>query len=185
MVTRRVYCVQLIPPYCLQTECWYQLFFSSSQHYWRHQYYRDRSGSPWLVVGLQVGMWVMGVSFDFWEIRKDDLNKTTCEECCELKEQSWYSSVPFQTDLELSKEVDFSRILQLEEKYVREMCGHLIAVKPDLVITEKGLSDLASHFLVKNNISAIRRVRKSDNNRIARFASRLVVVVFGDCLLWL
>ena len=64
--------------------------------------------------------------------------------------------------------MDFGRILQLEEEYVKEMCGHLIAVKPDLVITEKGFSDLASHFLVKNNISAIRRVRKSDNNRIAR-----------------
>ena len=28
--------------------------------------------------------------------------------------------------------------------------------------------DLAQHFLVKANITAIRRVRKSDNNRIAR-----------------
>ena len=45
----------------------------------------------------------------------------------------------------------------------------IIAVKPDLVITEKGVSDLAQHFLLKSNISVIRRVRKSDTNRIARF----------------
>ena len=48
------------------------------------------------------------------------------------------------------------------------MCDEIIALKPDLVITEKGVSDLAQHFLVKAGITAIRRVRKSDNNRIAR-----------------
>ena len=41
-------------------------------------------------------------------------------------------------------------------------------MKPDLIITEKGISDLAQHFLVKANITAIRRLRKSDNNRVAR-----------------
>lgn len=44
----------------------------------------------------------------------------------------------------------------------------IIAFKPDLVITEKGASDLAQHFLLKSNISVIRRVRKTDTNRIAR-----------------
>ena len=40
--------------------------------------------------------------------------------------------------------------------------------QPDVVITEKGLSDLAAHFLVKAGVSAIRRIRKTDNNRVAR-----------------
>jgi T-complex protein 1 subunit gamma len=56
----------------------------------------------------------------------------------------------------------------MEEEYVKKICDEVIAVKPDLVITEKGVSDLAQHFLVKAGISCIRRVRKSDNNRIAR-----------------
>lgn len=30
------------------------------------------------------------------------------------------------------------------------------------------VSDLAQHYLMKANITAIRRVRKTDNNRIAR-----------------
>merc|ERR1712241_344828 len=53
-------------------------------------------------------------------------------------------------------------------EYIQQICSDIIALKPDLVITEKGVSDLAQHFLVKANISVIRRVRKSDNNRIAR-----------------
>lgn len=36
-------------------------------------------------------------------------------------------------------------------------------------------TDLAQHFLLKQNITAIRRVRKSDNNRIARATGATIV----------
>ena len=61
-----------------------------------------------------------------------------------------------------------SKILRMEEEYIEQVCNEIIGFKPDLVITEKGVSDLAQHFLVKAGISCIRRVRKTDNNRIAR-----------------
>lgn len=37
------------------------------------------------------------------------------------------------------------------------------------------MTDLAQHFLVKNNITALRRVRKTDNNRIARATGATIV----------
>ena len=43
------------------------------------------------------------------------------------------------------------------------------------MITEKGVSDLAQHYLVKANITAIRRVRKSDNNRLAKATGATIV----------
>lgn len=36
-------------------------------------------------------------------------------------------------------------------------------------------TDLAQHFLVKNNVTALRRVRKTDNNRIARATGATIV----------
>ena len=45
-----------------------------------------------------------------------------------------------QTSLEISKEEDFARILQLEEEYIQRVCEEIIQLKPDLVITEKGVS---------------------------------------------
>lgn len=72
------------------------------------------------------------------------------------------------TNVELTKESDFADILRQEELEVRAMCDDIIAVKPDVVITEKGVSDLAQHFLMKEGISVIRRIRKTDNNRVAR-----------------
>lgn len=55
------------------------------------------------------------------------------------------------------------------------MLSFVLACKPDLVITEKGLSDFAAHHLQKAGISAIRRLRKTDNNRIARACGATIV----------
>ncbi|KAF2458802.1 putative t-complex protein 1 gamma subunit [Lineolata rhizophorae] len=86
-----------------------------------------------------------------------------------------YKKGESQTNIEISKEEDWNRILQIEEEQVKEMCDAILAVKPDLVITEKGVSDLAQHFLVKANITALRRVRKTDNNRLARATGATIV----------
>lgn len=86
-----------------------------------------------------------------------------------------YKKGESQTALEFTKETDFARVLELEEEYIKSICDDIIKFKPDLVITEKGISDLAQHFLVKANISAIRRLRKSDNNRIARACGATIV----------
>ena len=66
-------------------------------------------------------------------------------------------------------------MLKIEEDWIEDMCKHVAECKPDVVITEKGLSDLATHFLTKAGISAIRRLRKTDNNRIARASGATIV----------
>lgn len=86
-----------------------------------------------------------------------------------------YKKGESQTNIEISKEEDWNRILQIEEEQVKSMCDAIIALKPDLVITEKGVSDLAQHYLVKADITALRRVRKTDNNRIARATGATIV----------
>jgi len=91
-----------------------------------------------------------------------------------------YTKGESQTNIEVTKESDFSRLLEIEEEYIKNACDHIIAVKPDVVITEKGVSDLAQHYLVKHGITAIRRVRKSDNNRIARAVGAEIVNRFDE-----
>jgi T-complex protein 1 subunit gamma len=63
----------------------------------------------------------------------------------------------------------------MEEEYVENMCMEIIAFKPDIVITEKGVSDLAQHYFAKANITAFRRLRKTDNNRVARATGATIV----------
>lgn len=80
-----------------------------------------------------------------------------------------------QTEIEITKEADFSTLLKIEEDYIDQMCAEIIKHKPDLVITEKGVSDLAQHYLQKANISVLRRAKKMDNNRIARATGAKIV----------
>jgi len=86
-----------------------------------------------------------------------------------------YKKGESQTNVEVSQEMDFNRLLQLEEEQIKKMCTEVIAHKPDLVFTEKGVSDLAQHYLSKADISVIRRIKKTDNNRLARAVGATIV----------
>ena len=86
-----------------------------------------------------------------------------------------YKKGESQTNMEISNDQDWNALLRLEEEYVATMCQDIIASKPDIVITEKGVSDLAQHHLAKANITAFRRLRKTDNNRIARAVGATIV----------
>ena len=78
-------------------------------------------------------------------------------------------------NIEIMKDSDWDDILRLEEEYIQKISMEIIKHKPDVVITEKGLSDLCQHYLVKEGITAIRRIRKTDNNRIAKVCGATIV----------
>ncbi|KAG5522913.1 hypothetical protein RHGRI_034908 [Rhododendron griersonianum] len=80
-----------------------------------------------------------------------------------------------QTNAELVREEDWAVLLKMEEEYIESICLQILKFKPDLVITEKGLSDLACHYFSKAGVSAIRRLRKTDNNRIAKACGATIV----------
>ena len=79
------------------------------------------------------------------------------------------------TNMEFTKEDDFKKALAMEEEEIKKMCEDILRVKPDVVITEKGVSDLAQHYFAKANITAFRRLRKTDNNRVARATGATIV----------
>lgn len=78
-------------------------------------------------------------------------------------------------NVEVTKEEDWETLLQQEEDFLRAQAKAIIALKPTVVVTEKGLADLTAHFLAKAGITAIRRLRKTDNNRIARATGATIV----------
>ncbi|KAH9640809.1 hypothetical protein HF086_001970 [Spodoptera exigua] len=110
------------------------------------------------------------------DIALDAVNTVTINENgrveVDIKNYAKVEKIPGGT-IEESK--DFTRLLQLEEEHVQRQCEEIIALKPDIVFTEKGISDLAQHYLVKAGITAIRRLRKTDNNRLARACGATIV----------
>jgi len=79
------------------------------------------------------------------------------------------------TNVEFDKENDFSAALEQERKEIKYLCDLILTHRPDIVVTEKGVSDLAAHYLQKGNVSVIRRLRKTDNNRLAKVSGATIV----------
>ena len=48
----------------------------------------------------------------------------------------------------MTKESDLKNALKSEESEMKKICSYLIKLKPDIVITEKGLSSVTEHYLV-------------------------------------
>merc|ERR1712000_348224 len=70
-----------------------------------------------------------------------------------------YKKGESQTSIEVKNADDWNLVLKEEEEAVKRMCQDIIKLKVDVVVTEKGLSDLAQHYFVKAGITAFRRLR--------------------------
>ncbi|MCD4808752.1 MAG: thermosome subunit, partial [Methanosarcinales archaeon] len=80
----------------------------------------------------------------------------------------------------MSAKIKISTPDELDEAYsdeyqtVKEQVDSLIASGANVVVTEKGIDDISLHYLAKNNILAIRRVKEDDLKKIVRATSALI-----------
>ncbi|ORM41205.1 T-complex protein 1 subunit gamma [Babesia sp. Xinjiang] len=86
-----------------------------------------------------------------------------------------YKKGESQTIVDISDEAGWAKLLEQEETEIFNMCQNIIQTGCNVVVTEKGVSDLAQHFLSKAGISCIRRVRKTDANRLSRVTGATIV----------
>jgi T-complex protein 1 subunit gamma len=105
------------------------------------------------------------------KMRKDIKNPRVILIDCPLE----YKKNESQTNVEITNEADWEALLMQEEEEVQKLCDDIIKWKPDVVMTEKGVSDLAQHFLLKAGVAVIRRIRKTDNNRVAKACGATIV----------
>jgi T-complex protein 1 subunit gamma len=70
-----------------------------------------------------------------------------------------YKKGESQTNIEISKEEDWNRVLQIEEEQIKAMCEKIIEFKPDLVFTEKGVSGKSSPCPVVMTMADVCRPR--------------------------
>lgn len=70
--------------------------------------------------------------------------------------------------IEISDPSKMEAFLQQEEKMMRDMVEKIAATKASIVFCQKGIDDLVQHFLSKKGIAAVRRVKKSDMEKLSR-----------------
>jgi thermosome len=70
--------------------------------------------------------------------------------------------------------------LEEETKLLKEMVDKIAEVGANVVICQKGIDDVAQHFLAKKGILAVRRVKKSDMEKLARATGGRIVSNIED-----
>ncbi|MDO8537561.1 MAG: thermosome subunit beta [archaeon] len=70
--------------------------------------------------------------------------------------------------------------LDQEENMLRKMVAKIKDSGANVVITQKGIDDMAQHFLAKAGIAAVRRVKKSDMDKLAKATGAKVVTRIDD-----
>ncbi|NIO21503.1 MAG: thermosome subunit [Candidatus Aenigmarchaeota archaeon] len=70
--------------------------------------------------------------------------------------------------------------LNEEEKSLKDMVNTVIKSGTNVVFCQKGIDDVAQHYLAKANIIAARRVKKSDMEKLARATGAKIVTNIKD-----
>ncbi|MFQ6052326.1 MAG: thermosome subunit alpha [Candidatus Hydrothermarchaeota archaeon] len=90
------------------------------------------------------------------------------------------------TDTETDAEIRITDPTQLkafldeEEKMLKEMVDKIKKSGANVVFCQKGIDDMAQHFLAKENIFAVRRVKKSDMEKLAKATGASIVNSLDD-----
>ncbi|MEM3011880.1 MAG: thermosome subunit beta [Candidatus Hadarchaeales archaeon] len=87
-----------------------------------------------------------------------------------------------ETDAEIrvTRPEQLRAFLDQEEKMLREMVEKISSVGANVVFCQKGIDDVAQHYLAKAGILAARRVKKSDMEKLSRATGGKVVTNLED-----
>ncbi len=79
------------------------------------------------------------------------------------------------TKVQINDPAQLQAFLDMEEKMLQEKVEKIAASGANVLFCQKGIDDIAQHFLAKKGIYAVRRVSKSDMEKLARATGGKVV----------
>ena len=82
--------------------------------------------------------------------------------------------------IQITSPDQMQQFLQQEENSMKEMVDKIVSAGATMVFCQKGIDDVVQHFLAKNNVSAVRRVKKSDMDKLARATGARVATSLSD-----
>ncbi|HLH85785.1 MAG TPA: thermosome subunit beta [Thermoplasmataceae archaeon] len=81
----------------------------------------------------------------------------------------------FDTNIRIDDPSMIQKFLSQEESLLREMVQKVKRAGANVLITQKGIDDLAQHYLAKEGIYAVRRVKKSDVEKLSKATGATIV----------
>ncbi len=82
--------------------------------------------------------------------------------------------------IEITSPDQMQAFLQQEERMLKEMVEKIAKSRASVVFTQKGIDDIAQHFLAKAGIIAVRRVKKSDMEKLSKASGARIITSLDD-----
>jgi thermosome len=82
--------------------------------------------------------------------------------------------------IEITSPEQMQAFLQQEERMLKDMVTKITKSKANVIFTQKGIDDVAQHYLAKAGVIAVRRVKKSDMEKLARATGAKIVTSIED-----
>ena len=82
--------------------------------------------------------------------------------------------------IEITSPEQMQAFLKQEENILKGMAEKIKKSGANVLFTQKGIDDVAQHFLAKAGIMAVRRVKKSDIEKLSRATKAKIVTSLDD-----
>ncbi len=84
------------------------------------------------------------------------------------------------TKVQISDPTQLQNFIEQEEKMLKGMVDKIVNSGANVVFCQKGIDDIAQHYLAKSKIYAARRIKKSDMDKLARATGAAIVTNLED-----
>jgi len=82
--------------------------------------------------------------------------------------------------IQISDPAKLQAFIEQEEKMLKKMVDSISASGANVLLCQKGMDDVAQHFLAKSGILSARRVKKSDMEKLAKATGARIVTNIND-----
>jgi len=86
----------------------------------------------------------------------------------------------FDAKINVESPEQMDAFLKQEENMIKEMVEKLVAKGATVVICQKGIDDLAQHFLARKGVLAVRRVKQSDMEKLSKATGGKIITNLDD-----
>ena len=83
-------------------------------------------------------------------------------------------------EIRITDPTQMQAFIEQEEQMIRDMVSSIVDTGAQVVFSQKGIDDLAQHYLSKAGVMAVRRVKKSDIEKLSKATGAKVVTNIED-----
>lgn len=123
---------------------------------------------------------ISGLLIDKEFVHPDMPKKITDAKILLLDKGLELSKTEIDTKLQITSPDQVQAFLDNEHTMLKDMADKIIASGANIILCQKGVDDIIQHYLAKSGISAVRRIKKSDMDKLTKATGAKITTSLDD-----